>query len=597
MYRILYLLITASLLFTCGHRQELKSKLPESKRFMTSDTGIVGKIFLRIESGDITNQDSVISYLHQAFDISEKAGYTAGLVHSQLLKGDYYLEQNNFQEAINQYTMALQIAEAEDISYLQARCMERLGSVNLTIGNENQALKHYYDALAIFERAGDKENIANVYNILGGNKTANGQFEEAESFFLQAIELNEQTGNKSGILHNHANLAFLYQNTGRDEKAHQIYRSIIPQFRQSGDSANLSVLYHHFALSFQWASQPDSSLIYLHRALKIAIKMNDISFLPTLSGMIGMVHFETNQFDSASFHLDAAVELAKEQNDYFTQMQALKLLLAIDTVLGNYEAAAKKFEKVITLNDSVYNQKLRNNREASELNYENQKKNLLIEFQTLKIASVKKQNLFFIILSSLAMIATVLLINLIVQIKRNNNKEQKLLADQLSINMLQLENVTKAEEISKLMVEKAKNALKIKEQELVSHVMELEQKNEIIRLIKTKLKEAAKSGMVRENELNEIVTSIKVQVNEPNMFNTKFTQLHHDFFDNLKKAHPDLTKSELKFCAYLKLRMSSNQIATMQNVTIEAIRKTRHRLRKKLNLELEDSLDDYITVF
>ncbi len=81
------------------------------------------------------------------------------------------------------------------------------------------------------------------------------------------------------------------------------------------------------------------------------------------------------------------------------------------------------------------------------------------------------------------------------------------------------------------------------------------------------------------------------------IFKLRFTEVHKYFFNNLKAKHPALTKSELKFCAYLRINLSSSQISTALHVTNEAIRKTRYRIRKKLNLLRTDSLEDYISKF
>jgi DNA-binding CsgD family transcriptional regulator len=70
-----------------------------------------------------------------------------------------------------------------------------------------------------------------------------------------------------------------------------------------------------------------------------------------------------------------------------------------------------------------------------------------------------------------------------------------------------------------------------------------------------------------------------------------------DNFRKYSERHPDLSKTVLKFCAYLRVHLSTNQIAAILNVTIEAIRKSRYRIRKKTNLTREDSLEEYLQRF
>ena len=78
------------------------------------------------------------------------------------------------------------------------------------------------------------------------------------------------------------------------------------------------------------------------------------------------------------------------------------------------------------------------------------------------------------------------------------------------------------------------------------------------------------------------------------VFSEKFGQLHFDFISNIKKQYPDLTSKELKLLAYLKVGLSNKQIANIQNTTISAVHKMRYRIKKKIKLDTDTSLDDFI---
>lgn len=102
------------------------------------------------------------------------------------------------------------------------------------------------------------------------------------------------------------------------------------------------------------------------------------------------------------------------------------------------------------------------------------------------------------------------------------------------------------------------------------------------------------------NNLVHIRKDLELQISQQNnweIFKSRFKKVHKGFFYNLKKEHPSLTRSELKFCAYLRIHLSSSEITSALNVTYEAIKKTRYRIRKKLELSPKDSLDDYIVKF
>lgn len=71
--------------------------------------------------------------------------------------------------------------------------------------------------------------------------------------------------------------------------------------------------------------------------------------------------------------------------------------------------------------------------------------------------------------------------------------------------------------------------------------------------------------------------------NSPRLLNTS-RALFPSFFDNLKQINPNLKKSELIFCVYLKLDFSSKEIALYTFVTPKAIQNRKNRIRKKLNI-------------
>jgi len=78
------------------------------------------------------------------------------------------------------------------------------------------------------------------------------------------------------------------------------------------------------------------------------------------------------------------------------------------------------------------------------------------------------------------------------------------------------------------------------------------------------------------------------------MFENLFDQAHANFFKRLKTEFPTLTPSDLRLCAYLRMNLSSKEIAPLINITIRGVEERRYRLRKRLNLPPEHNLTDYI---
>lgn len=78
------------------------------------------------------------------------------------------------------------------------------------------------------------------------------------------------------------------------------------------------------------------------------------------------------------------------------------------------------------------------------------------------------------------------------------------------------------------------------------------------------------------------------------MFKEAFNNADQKFLKKLKKIHPNLSPNDIKLCAYLRLNLSSKEIAPLLNISVRSVEIKRYRLRKKLGLIPEDNLVNYI---
>jgi DNA-binding CsgD family transcriptional regulator len=101
--------------------------------------------------------------------------------------------------------------------------------------------------------------------------------------------------------------------------------------------------------------------------------------------------------------------------------------------------------------------------------------------------------------------------------------------------------------------------------------------------------QAIKGGESRDR-LRGILKSIRngERTQEWKEFETRFTQVHQDFYNKLEEQFPDLSPNERKLCAFLKLNMTSKDIGAITHQSLHSIEVARTRLRKKLNLTGSD---------
>ena len=175
--------------------------------------------------------------------------------------------------------------------------------------------------------------------------------------------------------------------------------------------------------------------------------------------------------------------------------------------------------------------------------------------------------------------------------KRHYTKQKKKLMDkkQQEFSMTQLEN---EKEIMKLKNEKLQNEIDSKTRELSASTMSIIKKNELLNTIKNEL------GVVKdESEIKPVIKIINKNLSNTSdweMFQEAFNNADSDFLKKVKIAHPNLTPNDLRLCAYLRLNLSSKEIAPLLNISPRSVEIKRYRLRKKMELEHEKSLVEYI---
>jgi DNA-binding CsgD family transcriptional regulator len=77
-------------------------------------------------------------------------------------------------------------------------------------------------------------------------------------------------------------------------------------------------------------------------------------------------------------------------------------------------------------------------------------------------------------------------------------------------------------------------------------------------------------------------------------FKLYFEQVYVDFYQSLHEKYPDLTNTELRHCALIKLNLSISECANILGISPESVKISRFRLKKKMNLETQNEVRDEI---
>jgi CheY-like chemotaxis protein/DNA-binding CsgD family transcriptional regulator len=149
-----------------------------------------------------------------------------------------------------------------------------------------------------------------------------------------------------------------------------------------------------------------------------------------------------------------------------------------------------------------------------------------------------------------------------------------------------------AEHKAKILLEEN---LKHKNHELTLLALNSTYKKNLLITLKSEIQAIFIKGDCPEiKRLRSMLTSFDADESDWEIFKNQFEVIHSGFFRRLEELHTKLTANEKRFCAYIRIGMSSNDIAKLLNISMEGIKKNRYRLRKKFGLATPINFDDYI---
>ena len=161
----------------------------------------------------------------------------------------------------------------------------------------------------------------------------------------------------------------------------------------------------------------------------------------------------------------------------------------------------------------------------------------------------------------------------------------------------QLEMEKNEKEIIRLQNEKLENEILLKTRELADTSLHLVERNEALVKVKEALQRLYRDTPQGAHDLKRTLQLInEVERNDESWdkFANHFDEVNSNFLRNLRQAHPKLSNTELKLCAYLELNLASKEIAQLMNISVRGVEIGRYRLRKKLGLETGQSLQDFL---
>ncbi|MCY1721059.1 triple tyrosine motif-containing protein [Prolixibacteraceae bacterium Z1-6] len=201
------------------------------------------------------------------------------------------------------------------------------------------------------------------------------------------------------------------------------------------------------------------------------------------------------------------------------------------------------------------------------------------------------------------LLVTIILAILFVQYRINRSKELEKQKHRKELHAkeeaFQHQAVVAEKEIIKLRNERLRADMIYRDKELANQTNAIIQKNKFLRKLNDELKLLQNS--TDDASVRTKIAVIKQRISketenkQQKVFETYFDEVHEAFFDRLKKRFPQLSPRDLRLCAYIRMNISTKEIATLLNISDRGVEITRYRLRKKLELPREINLSIFLS--
>jgi DNA-binding CsgD family transcriptional regulator len=154
-------------------------------------------------------------------------------------------------------------------------------------------------------------------------------------------------------------------------------------------------------------------------------------------------------------------------------------------------------------------------------------------------------------------------------------------------------------EIGKLKKENLQTEILHKKKQLASTTMHLVEKTEFVNSVKSELEQVLENKSEDENHrlIKRVIRQIDKNIADDNNweeFEHHFDEVHHGFLKRMRKNYPTITPQEIRLSAYLRMNMTTKEIANLLKVSVRAVEMARFRLRRRLDLDKEENLVSFM---
>ncbi|MFD1315208.1 tetratricopeptide repeat protein [Namhaeicola litoreus] len=490
--------------------------------------------------------DSAVVLFNYSYDLYLKQKDTLKATNCLLEKS--LVSENNakYADSYDALWSVLILNDNRNDDNLKSVIYHRLGRIYSYYKREDESIKYLKKSLDIQKgmisvTGRDSSYLTPYYYALANTYRELDQYDKAK-VYLDSCEMYFSTSNDLlPQAHVQFEKANLLAHDNKIDEAIKIMDSIFPYFQKN--EPTYLVLFYKYLGDMYFNRDLNKSLELYNEALRISSEnKSHLDFTPLIYKSLTDLYLQRNDYKNAFFNLNKA----KELDDKF-------------------------FGSRSSINQSVLEIK-------DDYRFEKERQEKQIQEQYLKQLEQedKINDLKLIIL--LGSIVSLLIIGFgYIYNIRSKHKAEK-------------EFIRKSKELE---IKKTRELVDLKNKELAASALQLIEKDEFLKEIKSKIRVG--TDKIKIHEINKLLRSISTNNNKNwDEFKYRFIEVNKDFYTKIFEKYPNLSQSDQKLCALIKLNFSSKEMARLLGISVESVHTSRHRIRKKMDLPRSTNLEDFI---
>ncbi|WP_222536865.1 tetratricopeptide repeat protein [Pedobacter polysacchareus] len=509
------------------------SKQDSLKKLLKSAVKIEDQYRMTTELTKLINKTKptlALSYAEESLRLAHQINADSLINKANLNLATVYFRLENYPKSLQLYFKVIHDLQKNPDPDLLFTAYINAGNINILQSDYKNGIAKYTKALE-YLAANTKKNLerkAGLLNNIGGTYKEIKEYDKAMAYLNDALKLSRQINNQGIIANVLNNQGLVYEKTGKNELALQHFLEGMEIRKKSNDTIGL--IGSNFRLGQYYYHQKNYAAAesYLKRITSLNQNLGSLNMVSQSSLYLYRIYKEQKRFKEAL----AALELNKETNDSL------------------YNEARTR--KIAQLEMQFEYDRMQNEQETKQ----------------------REKDLYsWLIAISLAL--SLVIITLLYFLQKNKARRSQLKQAHLQLEKQSLEK-----------------DIELKDKELTTQVLHLVQKNELINVISEKLLDIKESlGIESHAAVQKVIMDLQsnLQPELLNEFKLRFQHIHNDFFTTLNEKFPNLSPSELRLCAFLKLNLTTKEISAITNISPKSIEIARTRLRKKLNLTGTDT--------